>query len=100
MKKQQLLNEIMGVPKAIDFWVDLFSIIVTGMVKGIVDNEEIEFSEGFTDLHTRSYQEILAGRGFGLEENRVAIETVAAIRSAKPLGLVGDYHPFLKQIET
>lgn len=65
-----------------------------------LDNEEIEFSEGFTDLHTRSYQEILAGRGFGLEENRVAIETVAAIRSAKPLGLVGDYHPFLKQIET
>ena len=35
----------MGVPKAIDFWVDLFSIIVTGMVKGIVDNEEIEFSD-------------------------------------------------------
>ena len=61
-----------------------------------IDGEEIEFSGGFTDLHTRSYEEILAGRGFGLEENRVAIETVANIRNAQPLGLKGDYHPFLK----
>lgn len=62
------------------------------------EGDEIEFSDGFTDLHTRSYQEILQGNGFGLEENRTAIETVAAIRDAKPLGLVGDYHPFLGQI--
>jgi UDP-N-acetyl-2-amino-2-deoxyglucuronate dehydrogenase len=60
-----------------------------------VDGEEIEFSGGFTDLHNRSYEEILAGRGFGLEENRVAIETVAHIRNAQPAGLTGDYHPFL-----
>jgi UDP-N-acetyl-2-amino-2-deoxyglucuronate dehydrogenase len=63
-----------------------------------LNGEEIEFSEGFTDLHTRSYEEIMAGRGFGLEENRVAIETVATIRSAKPLGMVGEYHPFMKKI--
>lgn len=49
-----------------------------------VDDAEIEFSDGFTDLHTRSYEEILADRGFGVEENRVAIETVAAIREAVP----------------
>ncbi len=61
-----------------------------------LDGNEIEFSEGFTDLHTRSYQEVLVGRGFGLEENRVAIETVATIRTATPLGRTGDYHPFLK----
>lgn len=60
------------------------------------NDDEIEFSGGFTDLHTRSYQEILKGEGFGLEENRIAIETVAAIRSAQPLGLSGEYHPFLK----
>jgi UDP-N-acetyl-2-amino-2-deoxyglucuronate dehydrogenase len=60
-----------------------------------VDGREVEFSEGFTDLHTRSYEEILAGRGFALRENRAAIETVAGIREATPLGLVGDYHPFL-----
>ena len=60
-----------------------------------VDGEEIEFSGGFTDLHTRSYEEILAGRGFGLDENRTAIATVAAIRSATPAALSGDYHPFL-----
>ena len=58
-----------------------------------VDGQEIEFSGGFTDLHTRSYEEILAGRGFGLEENRVAIETVAHIRSAPP-GAGGEQHPF------
>jgi UDP-N-acetyl-2-amino-2-deoxyglucuronate dehydrogenase len=60
-----------------------------------VNNEEIEFSDGFGDLHTRSYTEILKGNGFGLEENRVAIETVTNIRNATPQGLVGDYHPFL-----
>src|SRR5690554_2254998 len=63
-----------------------------------VDGEEIEFSGGFTDLHNRSYEEILAGRGFGLEENRVAIQTVSSIRNASPLGLTGDYHPFLKNL--
>lgn len=62
-----------------------------------VDGEEIEFSGGFTDLHIRSYEEILAGRGFGLEENRTAIRTVAAIRSAHPLGRQGNYHPFLNR---
>ena len=62
-----------------------------------VDGEEIEFSGGFTDLHNRSYEEILAGRGFGLEENRTAIATVAAIRDALPVALAGDFHPFLKK---
>ena len=61
-----------------------------------VDGEEIEFSGGFTDLHTRSYEEILAGRGFGLEENRTAINAVSAIRGAVVAPLTGDYHPFLK----
>jgi len=62
-----------------------------------VDGEEVEFSDGFTDLHTTSYREFLAGRGFGLEENRVAIETVAAIRNAARAPLVGDFHPFLRR---
>lgn len=61
-----------------------------------VDGEELEFSEGFTDLHTRSYEEILAGRGFGLEDNRTAIMTVSAIRNSPVTPLVGDFHPFLK----
>lgn len=62
-----------------------------------VDGKEVEFSGGFTDLHIRSYEEILAGRGFGLEDNRVAIETVSAIRTAAPVGAKGDYHPFLNR---
>lgn len=60
-----------------------------------VDGEGIEFSDGFTDLHTRSYEEILAGRGFGLEVNRVAIDTVAHIRTAPIAAPSADMHPFL-----
>ncbi|MBA4208070.1 MAG: oxidoreductase [Parvibaculum sp.] len=58
------------------------------------NGEDVEFSDGFTDLHTRSYEEILAGRGFGLDENRVAIETVAHIRNA-PTMRSGEIHPFV-----
>lgn len=63
------------------------------------NGEEIEFSGGFADLHTRSYEEILAGRGFGLEENRTAIETVAAIRTVAIAQLAGDYHPLLRDVQ-
>jgi UDP-N-acetyl-2-amino-2-deoxyglucuronate dehydrogenase len=45
-----------------------------------VDGEEVEFSEGFTDLHTRSYEHILSGNGFGLEDARRSIEIVHGIR--------------------
>jgi UDP-N-acetyl-2-amino-2-deoxyglucuronate dehydrogenase len=63
-----------------------------------VDGEEIEFSEGFADLHTSSYKEILAGNGFGLEESRQSVETAYIIRNARPVGPKGDYHPMLKTI--
>jgi UDP-N-acetyl-2-amino-2-deoxyglucuronate dehydrogenase len=46
-----------------------------------VDGKEIEFSGGFTDLHTASYQHILEGEGFGLEEARNSIEIVSEIRN-------------------
>ena len=48
-----------------------------------IDGESFEFSEGFTELHTRSYEEILAGRGFPLLETRKSIELVHAIRNFK-----------------
>ena len=63
-----------------------------------VDGEEIEFSEGFADLHTLTYKEILAGRGFGLKEARQSVEIAYTIRNSKPVGLQGDYHPILKTI--
>jgi len=59
-----------------------------------VEGEEIEFSEGFTDLHTRSYEEILKGNGFEIGEARKSIEIVYDIRNQAPVGLKGDYHPF------
>lgn len=61
-----------------------------------VDGVEIEFSEGFGDLHTMTYNEILAGRGFGLKDARQSVETAFTIRNSAPVGLKGDYHPFLK----
>ena len=59
------------------------------------DGENLEFSDGFTELHTKVYEDILSGGGFGVEENRVAIETVATIRNA-PIAPVGPLtHPFV-----
>jgi UDP-N-acetyl-2-amino-2-deoxyglucuronate dehydrogenase len=62
-----------------------------------VDGREIEFSEGFTDLHTLSYREILAGRGFGAGESRQAIEAVAGIRGTPPHVPLADAHPALRE---
>lgn len=59
-----------------------------------IDGEEIEFSGGFTELHTMSYQDILGGGGYRIGEARKAIEIVHGIRHAEPIGLKGEYHPF------
>ncbi len=61
-----------------------------------VDGQEIEFSSGFTELHNKSYQEILKGNGFGLLESKQSIEIVHDIRNAKISRLQGDYHPLVK----
>ncbi len=61
----------------------------------VMDGREIEFSEGFTDLHTQMYREILGGRGFGINDARLSIETVFRIRNSVPQGLSGDHHPLL-----
>jgi len=63
-----------------------------------VDSKEIEFSGGFTDLHTRSYEEILKGNGFGLDEAYSSISTVSTIRNLDAIGLKGDYHPFCAKV--
>ncbi|MDW7644571.1 MAG: Gfo/Idh/MocA family oxidoreductase [Desulfuromonadales bacterium] len=62
-----------------------------------IDGEEIEFSGGFTDLHTVVYQEILAGRGFGIEDARASVNLVYELRNAKPTGCSGGHcHPLGK----
>lgn len=65
----------------------------------MIENDELEFSDGFTDLHTASYQAILDGRGFSLDEARPSIETVYRIRQERPVGKTGEYHPFCDRIE-
>jgi len=64
-----------------------------------VDGAELEFSDGFTDLHTVSYREILAGRGYGLRDARPSIEMVQAIRHASLVPLSGDHHPMCARVE-
>ena len=64
-----------------------------------ISGEQLEFSEGFTDLHTTSYREILAGRGYGLSEARHCIETVNVIRTAQVVrGEGGEVHPFVASL--
>lgn len=62
-----------------------------------VDGEEIEFSGGFTDLHTRCYEDILKGGGFGLEDARPSIELVHKIRVAE-ISNSGEKHPQLLKL--
>ena len=61
-----------------------------------IEGDELEFSGGFTDLHTEVYKSVIKGEGFGLEEARQAIEIVHKIRNTKSIGLKGDYHPLAK----
>ena len=61
-----------------------------------IDGSEFEFSAGFTELHTKSYQNILDGNGFRIEEARKCIEIVHEIRNSTPIGLKGDYHPMAR----
>lgn len=61
-----------------------------------IENKEFEFSGGFTELHTRSYKDILEGGGFRIGVARKAIEIVHDIRHKETAGLVGDYHPLAK----
>ena len=63
-----------------------------------ISGDKLEFSEGFTDLHTTSYKEILAGRGYGLADARHCIETVNVIRSARIAPRNADTHPFVAQL--
>jgi UDP-N-acetyl-2-amino-2-deoxyglucuronate dehydrogenase len=63
-----------------------------------VDGNEFEFSEGFTDLHTTSYNDILEGGGFGLDDARNSINIVSQIRKLNAVGLNGEYHPFCKKV--
>ena len=60
-----------------------------------VDGTELEFSSGFTELHTDSYKEILNGNGFGLKEARQSVEIVHNIRNFD-LDIKGEKHPFVK----
>jgi UDP-N-acetyl-2-amino-2-deoxyglucuronate dehydrogenase len=61
----------------------------------LIDGDEVEFSDGFADLHTRVYERTLAGSGYGIEDARPAIDLVHRIREAQVLVPQDLVHPFL-----
>jgi len=64
-----------------------------------IDGHEVEFSEGFTDLHTIVYRETLAGRGFGLEDARPSVVLAHDIRNARIIGIKENSHPLVKNLK-
>ena len=62
-----------------------------------IDGTELEFTEGFTDLHTRVYEQALAGQGFGIEDVRPSINLVYQIRTSPLLAKDSMSHPFLNR---
>lgn len=62
------------------------------------DGQEIEFSSGFTDLHTRVYEEIFAGRSTGIRDARPAIETAHSIKSSETEISLADAHPLVSHV--
>jgi len=64
-----------------------------------VDGEEIQFSEGFTDLHTRVYEETLKGNGFGIEDARPSITFVQKLRSTSSVKTNDNIHPFALKLK-
>jgi UDP-N-acetyl-2-amino-2-deoxyglucuronate dehydrogenase len=64
----------------------------------MIENNEIEFSGGFTDLHTETYRDILGGKGFGLEDARSSVSIVHEIRNAKKTTGKGEIHPLAHKL--
>ncbi len=63
-----------------------------------ISGEELEFSDGFNDLHTQSYEKIFKNEGYGVDENRTAIETVEKIRSCPIEKKPKKSHPWLPKV--
>jgi len=64
-----------------------------------IDEDPLEFSDGFANLHSISYEKILCGQGFPLDENKSALNIVHSIRKAPPNPSYPDKHPFLTSLE-
>lgn len=60
-----------------------------------INGSDFDFSRGFTNLHTLSYEKILKGEGFSIEDAEASIDAIETIRTSRPTGLTDDFHPFL-----
>ena len=64
-----------------------------------IDNKKVEFSDGFADLHTEVYKDILSGNGFGLADSKPSVALAHDIRNTSLSKKDGDMHPFVKKYE-
>ena len=64
----------------------------------LIDGEELEFSGGFTDLHTDSYKHILSGKGYGIEDVRPSVELASTLRTMEPTPQADGRHPMLEHV--
>jgi len=60
-----------------------------------IDGDELEFTKGFTGLHTKLYESTLAGSGFGIEDIRPSIQLIHDIRNSEPTGISCNSHRFV-----
>ncbi len=65
----------------------------------IINGEELDFTSGFTDLHTALYEKTLAGEGFGIEDSRPSIRLIHDIRTAKTIGITGNSHEYVRRMK-
>lgn len=61
-----------------------------------IENQSFEFSNVFNKLHTRSYEQIFRGEGFGIADTYPAIDLIHQIRNLPPIGLDGSEHPMAR----
>ena len=62
-----------------------------------IQGDELEFSGGFAELHTKVYEDIINGNGYGLNDCKEAINIVSEIRNADLSAISGDFHPLVKK---
>ena len=106
VREENRMGGFLELPKAdVEWYLSLETEDLPEMMNGqrtfrsiTIDGEEVEFSDGFSDLHTRVYEETLNGNGFGIDDARPSIELVHKLRTMdlteKPTGLI---HPGIKR---
>lgn len=63
-----------------------------------IDGDEFDFSSGFDDLHTRTYQDVLSGGGFGIDDARPSVDLVSRLRQQTETDAGEDVAAYFKKV--